>query len=193
MDELKGLVNEFSTFARLPAGPHTPQDLNRLVEEALVLFREGHRDIDFTFAAAPELPRLELDREGLKRAVINILDNAVAACAARRDLAAGERKSVELRTGFDPLLGIARLEIADNGPGMAPEVKARLFEPYFSTKPEGTGLGLAIVSSIVADHSGFIRVRDNLPRGSRFILEFPVRRQAAQLAAEARLGAYAGA
>ena len=90
-------------------------------------------------------------------------------------------------------LGVVRLEIADNGPGMTSEVKARLFEPYFSTKPDGTGLGLAIVSAIVADHSGFIRVRDNLPRGSRFIMEFPVRRQAAQLAAQARHGAYAGA
>ena len=73
---------------------------------------------------------------------------------------------------------------------MTAEVKARLVEPYFSTKPEGTGLGLAIVSAIVADHSGFIRARDNLPRGSRFIMEFPVRQQAAQLAARARLGAY---
>ena len=86
---------------------------------------------------------------------------------------------------------MVRLEIADNGVGMTPEVQARLFEPYFSTKTDGTGLGLAIVSAIVADHNGFIRVRDNAPRGSRFILEFPVRRQAAQLAARrAATGAY---
>ena len=90
-------------------------------------------------------------------------------------------------------LGVVRLEIADNGPGMSPEVKARLFEPYFSTKPDGTGLGLAIVSAIVADHNGFIRVRDNLPRGSRFVMEFPVRRRATQLALRAQHGAYAGA
>jgi two-component system nitrogen regulation sensor histidine kinase NtrY len=191
VDELKALVNEFSTFARMPAGAHTPQDLNRLVDETLVLFREGHRDIDFEFTPEAELPVLELDREGIKRAVINLLDNAVAACAARRDPGLAERRRVELRTGYDRAFGIVRLEIADNGGGMTPEVKARLFEPYFSTKSDGTGLGLAIVSSIVADHSGFIRVRDNVPRGSRFILEFPVRRQAAQLAAQARLGAYA--
>jgi two-component system nitrogen regulation sensor histidine kinase NtrY len=73
---------------------------------------------------------------------------------------------------------------------MTPETRARVFEPYFSTKPDGTGLGLAIVSAIVADHKGFIRVRDNLPRGTRFILEFPVRSQSAQLVARARLGAY---
>jgi two-component system nitrogen regulation sensor histidine kinase NtrY len=125
--------------------------------------------------------------------VINILDNAVAACGARRDVPASERGQVEVRTAYDPLLGVVRLEVADNGTGMTVEVKARLFEPYFSTKPDGTGLGLAIVSAIVADHNGFIRVRDNLPRGSRVIMEFPVRRRAAQLAAGARHGAYARA
>src|SRR5207249_5405273 len=115
----------------------------------------------------------------------------VAACAARRET--GEPGRVEVRTTHDAGLGVVRLEIADNGAGMTPEVKARLFEPYFSTKPDGTGLGLAIVSAIVADHSGFLRVRDNLPRGSRLVMEFPVRRRAAQLAARAQHGAYAGA
>jgi two-component system nitrogen regulation sensor histidine kinase NtrY len=101
----------------------------------------------------------------------------------------GERARIELRTAYDPRLDVARLEIADNGAGMTPEVKARLFEPYFSTKADGTGLGLAIVSTIVADHNGFVRVRDNVPRGSRFILEFPARRQAA-IAARAQQGSY---
>jgi two-component system nitrogen regulation sensor histidine kinase NtrY len=68
------------------------------------------------------------------------------------------------------------LEVTDNGCGIPPEVKDRLFEPYFSTKKEGTGLGLAIVATVVADHQAFIRVRDNQPRGSRFIIELPVRR-----------------
>src|SRR5439155_24584611 len=94
------------------------------------------------------------------------------------------------RTAFSPGLQVVRLEIADNGDGMTSEVKARLFEPYFSTKPDGTGLGLAIVSAIVADHNGFIRVRDNVPRGSRFVMEVPVRRQAAAAAAGATPGAY---
>jgi two-component system nitrogen regulation sensor histidine kinase NtrY len=170
VEELKALVNEFSTFARMPAGEHTAQDLNVLVEEALVLFREGHRDVDFEFAPEPQLPLLELDREGLKRAVINLLDNAVGACAAHRQT----RGRVDLRTSYVAALDVVRLEIADNGTGMSAEVKARLFEPYFSTKPQGTGLGLAIVAAIVADHHGFIRVRDNVPRGGRFVLEFPV-------------------
>ncbi len=190
VEELKNLVNEFSTFARMPQAEHRPQDLNELVEEALVLFREAHREIDFVFEAEAELPPLELDREGMKRAVVNVLDNAVAACAARPAARPDERRHVELRTRFDRRLGVVRLEIADDGVGMPPETRARVFEPYFSTKADGTGLGLAIVSAIVADHKGFIRVRDNLPRGTRFILEFPVRSRPAQVVARARLGAY---
>jgi two-component system nitrogen regulation sensor histidine kinase NtrY len=177
----------------MPAGAHTPQDLNRVVDEALVLFREGHREIQFAFDPEPGLPELEMDREGIKRALINLLDNAVAACTVRRPVSPADAARVELRTTHDLGLGVVRLEIADNGPGMTSEVKARLFEPYFSTKPDGTGLGLAIVSAIVADHDGFIRVRDNLPRGSRFVMELPVRRRAVQLAARAQHGAYAGA
>src|SRR5262249_46383770 len=120
VEELKTLVNEFATFARLPAGEHTPQDLNALVEGAPVLFRQGHREVDFAFSQGSDLPILELDREGIKRAVINILDNAVAACMTRR-LAIGERARVELRTTFSPGLQVVRLEIADNGDGMTGE------------------------------------------------------------------------
>ena len=186
VDELKALVNEFAIFARMPAGEHTPQDLNRLLEEALVLYREGHREVDFTFAPATDVPVLELDREGLKRAIINVLDNAVYSCAQVKKARSDFRGEVEVRTIYDRALDIVRLEIADNGTGMNTDVKARVFEPYFSTKADGTGLGLAIVSAIVADHSGFIRVRDNSPRGSRFIMEFPVRQQTAALAEHAR-------
>ena len=190
VEGLKTLVNEFSTFARLPQAEHLPHDLNQVVEEALVLFREGRREIDFAFEAEPDLPLLELDREGMKRAVVNILDNAVAACAALPATKPGERRRIELRTHWDRRLDVVRLEIADDGVGMTPETRARVFEPYFSTKPDGTGLGLAIVSAIVADHKGFIRVRDNPPHGTRFVLEFPVRSRPAHLVARARLGAY---
>jgi two-component system nitrogen regulation sensor histidine kinase NtrY len=171
VEDLKTLVNEFSSFARLPTGDHRPEDLNALVEEAVVLFREGHRAIRFDVHTDPAIPALLLDREGIKRALINMLDNAVAACGDGS--ARGGR--IEITTAYLPSLGLVRLELADNGSGMTPEVKARLFEPYFSTKKEGTGLGLAIVSAIFSDHHAFVRVRDNEPKGSRFIVEFPVR------------------
>lgn len=174
VEELKTLVNEFATFARLPAGEHTPEDLNALVEEAMVLFREAHRHIEFRFDPDPSLPRLPLDREGIKRALINMLDNAVAACdGAPRTNGAPAR--IEVRTRLHRAHGIVALEVADTGIGIKPEERGRLFEPYFSTKQGGTGLGLAIVSTIVADHQGFVRVKDNEPHGSRFVVELPVK------------------
>jgi two-component system nitrogen regulation sensor histidine kinase NtrY len=80
-----------------------------------------------------------------------------------------------VRTVHDAPLQAARLEVADNGVGIPPEDRRRIFEPYFSTKEHGTGLGLAIVSRIVADHHGYVRVHANRPHGTRFIVELPVR------------------
>jgi len=177
VEELKTLVNEFATFARLPSGEHTPENLNVVVDEAMLLFKEGHRDIRFSFDADQSLPLLPLDREGIKRAVINMLDNAVAALSPPN----GVERRIEVSTRFHRAHGIVALEVADTGSGIEPNARARLFEPYFSTKQGGTGLGLAIVSTIVADHQGFVRVKDNEPRGSRFVIELPVKGQVEQI------------
>lgn len=171
VEEVKKLVNEFSRFARLPAVKLQPGSLNELVEESLLLFRQAHPDVEFLLVTDPLLPMVDMDRETLKRALVNLLDNAVAACHAVGD---GSAK-VTVSTLWLGDLQTVRLEIADTGCGMNPEVKARLFEPYFSTKKDGTGLGLAIVSSILAEHQAYIRVSDNVPRGSRFLIDFPVR------------------
>jgi two-component system nitrogen regulation sensor histidine kinase NtrY len=181
VDELKRLVNEFSMFARLPAVALAPHDLNAVVDETLALFRQGHAEVTFEYRPAEGLPPVELDREAIKRALINILDNAVAACQG-----IPEAGRVEIVVSHLPTRGIVRLEVADNGMGMSRDAKLRLFEPYFSTKKEGTGLGLAIVSAIVADHQAYIRVRDNQPRGSRFIIDFPLRRPSAVTRVAAR-------
>ena len=166
VDELKNLVNEFSSFARMPASNPTPNLLNEVVAEALVLYQEGHKDIRFVLKTDPQVPQFSLDRDQIKRVVINLLDNAVDAMAG-----SGE---IELETAFNPALQMATLTIADSGCGIPAEDKPRLFEPYFSTKKSGTGLGLAIVSTIISDHNGYIRVRDNYPKGTRFIVELPI-------------------
>jgi two-component system nitrogen regulation sensor histidine kinase NtrY len=166
VDELKNLVNEFSNFARMPASNPTVNSLNEVVAEALVLFQGGHRDIVFRFLPDESLPQFSLDREQIKRVAINLLDNAVAAV--------GAGGTVELATSYNPSLQLATLTVSDNGCGIPEQDKARLFEPYFSTKKSGTGLGLAIVSTIVSDHNGYIRVRNNEPHGTRFIVELPV-------------------
>ncbi len=164
--ELKNLVNEFSQFARLPTAQPVPNDLNLIVQDALFLFKEGHNHIDFEFRQG-ELPALELDRDQIKRVMINLLDNAVAAV--------GQGGQIQISTAYDRARNTVYLEVADDGCGMSPESRVRIFEPGFSTKKQGTGLGLTIVSQIVEDHRGYIRVRNNEPRGTRFVIEFPVR------------------
>lgn len=168
VDELKNLVNEFSQFARLPSARLAPNDLNDIVQEALFLFKEGHRELHFEFRAGG-IPPLELDREQIKRVLINLLNNAVAAVEGQ-----GE---IKLGTSYDASLAVVYLEVADDGCGLRPEVRTKIFEPYFSTKKNGTGLGLTIVNQIIEDHQGYIRVRPNDPRGTKFIIEFPVREQ----------------
>ncbi len=170
VDELKTLVNEFQNFARLPTAQLLPDDLNDVVREALFLFKEGHRDVEFDFSEQPSIPPVELDREQIKRALFNLLDNAVASLNGRG--------RIEIATRFDETFGMVRLEVADEGEGIAREDRGRVFEPYYSTKKDGTGLGLSIVGTIVADHRGYVRVRPNQPRGTRFIMEFPVMAQA---------------
>ena len=170
VDELKTLVNEFQNFARLPTAELLPDDLNDVVREALFLFKEGHRDVEFDFSEQPSIPPVELDREQIKRALFNLLDNAVASLNGKG--------RIEIATRFDETFGMVRLEVADEGEGIAREDRGRVFEPYYSTKKDGTGLGLSIVGTIVADHRGYVRVRPNQPRGTRFIMELPVTAQA---------------
>lgn len=175
VDELKRLVSEFSEFARLPEANPTPNDLNATVGEAVALYRDVHPGIDVSFEPADNVPVFDLDREQIKRVAINLLDNAVAA------INEGSGQRIDVSTSFQGDLRIARIEVADDGPGIEPEVRDRLFEPYFSTRKDGTGLGLAIVRRIVTDHDGFIRVQDNDPRGTRFIVELPVKRPAGRI------------
>jgi two-component system nitrogen regulation sensor histidine kinase NtrY len=152
-----------------------PGDLNALAEETVNNFREANPAADFSLTMAPAMPAIAIDREALKRALVNLLDNAVAAAlSVNQD---GERPRVEVLTAVDPGTGVVTLEVCDNGPGIEPRMRARVFEPYYSTKKGGTGLGLAIVASIVTDHHGFVRVHNNRPHGSRFVVEFPVKDQ----------------
>jgi two-component system nitrogen regulation sensor histidine kinase NtrY len=175
VDDLKNLVNEFSNFARLPATNLSTQDLNEIIAETLVLYQEGHKDITFTFEQHPNLAKLQLDKEQIKRVIINLLDNAIHAIEdAPRD---GE---IVIKTDIIAPLQMTTLTINDNGCGIVDEDKTRLFEPYFSTKKTGTGLGLAIVATIISDHNGYIRVRDNHPHGTKIIIELPLNAQIEQ-------------
>jgi len=166
VDLIRNLVNEFSTFARFPGANLKLCDLPPIIEETVALYREGHPNIDFVINIMDDLPKLDLDRQQIKQAMINLVDNAISAIE--------EKGSITMSLTHDPILNMIRLEVADSGAGISDNEKIRLFEPYFSTKKSGMGLGLTIVSTIISDHEGLISVRDNQPRGAKFVIELPV-------------------
>jgi len=172
VESLKLLVDEFSNFARLPTANPRPDDLNRIVSEAVASYA-GTEGVAFEAELDPALPAVELDREQIRRVLTNLIDNSIA--AIRRGGRAGGR--IRVITQLDPALQSARLVVADDGVGIPPQDRRRVFEPYFSRSENGTGLGLAIVSRIVADHHGYVRLQENPPRGTRFVIELPVARQ----------------
>jgi two-component system nitrogen regulation sensor histidine kinase NtrY len=167
-DELKEMVNEFSNFARFPEISPAPNDLNLALGEVVRLYQQAHPQIHFKTEFEPKFPTFEFDRDQIKRVVINLLDNAVAALTGT-----SKPKQVSVATHYNDQLQIAAIEVEDNGLGMAESVKERVFEPYFSTKDGGTGLGLAICKRIVNDHDGFIRVYSAVGEGTRFLIELP--------------------
>ncbi len=164
VDQLKGLVSEFSQFARMPKTNKTNGNLKNLVEEIFFLYKEAHKEIEFTCNIADSIPDFMFDDEQIKRCLINLLDNSVA--AVEKD----GKVDLEVEKTEESVF----IRVKDNGIGTTSEAKAKLFEPYFSTKKSGTGLGLAIVSTIVADHNGYIRVTDNKPHGAVFTIELPL-------------------
>jgi two-component system nitrogen regulation sensor histidine kinase NtrY len=165
VDELKRLVSEFSQFARMPKVHKSLANLTRLAEDTIFLYQEAHKNITLQCRELVSVPEFFFDAEQIKRCLINLLDNAVAV------LPNGGTIDVELSMDEDQ--SNVFLKVYDSGPGISSENKLKLFEPYFSTKKTGTGLGLAIVSTIVSDHNGYIRVQDNEPTGSIFIIELP--------------------
>jgi len=167
VDELKTLVNEFSNFARMPSANPVPNNMNEIIKEALALYQGSSKNITFQLNLDDTLPLLEVDRDQMKRVIINLLDNSIASIDGSGIITLG--------TYYDREYKIARIEVADTGCGIPERDKGRLFEPYFSTKRSGTGLGLAIVNEIITDHRGYIRAKDNTPKGTRFIIELPVK------------------
>ncbi len=163
---LKRLVDEFTRFARMPAPLLAEGDLAEEVRQVVDTYRTAYPGIRWDFRTE-DLPPAWFDPIQIRRAVTNLLENAAAALAAKG--------RVEVVCAFDADRGMVRITVADDGPGIPEGDRDRLFEPYFSRREGGTGLGLAIVSAIANDHGGTVRMTDNAPRGSIFVLEFPVR------------------
>jgi len=166
VDLIRNLVNEFSAFAQFPTANPVLCDIGSIIKETVTLYREGLDQVTFDFKVTEDIPDLNLDRQQIKQAMINLIDNAVAAME--------EKGRITIDLSHDEILKMVRIEVADDGPGISDEDKTRLFEPNFSTKRAGMGLGLTIVSSIVLDHNGRVRVQDNHPKGAKIVIELPV-------------------
>jgi two-component system nitrogen regulation sensor histidine kinase NtrY len=165
VEALKGLVDEFSQFARMPAPRATPTDLHGLLDDALALYRGLFSDVQIRTHFAKTLPKVSADAEQIRRVIINIVDNAIEAV--------DRRGAIDIETQHDAGNSLVRIVVADDGPGIPVAERDKLFLPYYSTKQRGSGLGLAIVRRIVAEHGGSIDVSDNVPRGTRFAIELP--------------------
>jgi hypothetical protein len=167
-ETVRELVDAFSVLARFPASRPQSASLNQLVEGALIMFNGRLDGINLRTELALDLPPVMADPEAIKRAVANLVDNAAEA------MQQAPLKEITISTALLSSRDVVELIVSDTGQGVSRDVKERLFLPYFSTKQRGTGLGLAIVSRIVEDHRGSIRVDENKPVGSRFVIELPV-------------------
>ena len=165
VESLKGLVDEFSQFARMPAPRAVPTDLHDLLNETLALYDGLFASVTFDRRFDPGVSQVRVDPEQMKRVIVNLVDNAIEAM--------GRNGSIVIETARDISNSLVRVVVADSGPGIPAAERDKLFLPYYSTKGRGSGLGLAIVRRIVAEHGGNVDVTDNLPTGTRFIIELP--------------------
>ena len=165
VESLKGLVDEFSQFARMPSPKTVPTDISALITDTLSLYDGIFSDVTIAKRFAAGLPLVRLDVEQIRRVIINLVDNAIEA---------SERKGeIVVETALDETNQVVRIVVADNGPGIPASEREKLFLPYYSTKRRGSGLGLAIVRRIIAEHGGSIEAGDNTPHGTRFTIELP--------------------
>ena len=165
---VRRLVDEFSALARFPASRPVPSDVNPIIDAALLMFDGRLSGVHVKKLFAPDLPEVQADPDAMKRAIANLVDNAAE--AMQQSLV----KEIVITTSLAGPRDMVEITVSDTGHGVTSAVKEKLFLPYFSTKKRGTGLGLAIVSRIIEDHHGSIRVEENSPIGTRFIVELPV-------------------
>ncbi len=161
---LKRLATEFGEFARWPKPVTSPATPGEILRSAAALYGSLPEKHSLSVEVEDALPAVNVDRDQLQRALVNLVKNALEA------MPDGGHVVLRARRLDD---GIA-LEAADNGPGIAPETRQRLFEPYFTTKLEGTGLGLAIVHRIVTEHGGRLTVDETHGGGATFRLWLPL-------------------
>ncbi|HYE78395.1 MAG TPA: ATP-binding protein, partial [bacterium] len=168
VDRLKHLADEFSDFARMPQPILEPTALEPLLQRVVLLAAGAHPEIPIEVEVPPSMPLLALDPEKITQAVLNLVKNAVEALAEERTPEPLVTVAADL-----PPEGGATIAVVDNGPGLAEEIRDRLFTPYLTTKEGGTGLGLVVVQQVITEHGGTVAVEPTPGGGTTFILRFP--------------------
>ena len=168
--DLRKMVDEFSSFARLPKPVFRKEDAVDLVRQALFLQEVAHPEIDYSFGSPGDVPSIECDRHQFGQAMTNVLKNAAEAIESRRSNAEPDyRGRIEVAVGADERhLTVC---VTDNGVGL-PQGSERIMEPYVTTREKGTGLGLAIVKKIVEEHGGELNIAAATEGGTRVTLRF---------------------
>ncbi len=162
---LRRMLDEFSRFARLPEAHRRAENLHDIIRNVVTIYQGSNEKIRFEQILDSQVPQMLLDKEQIKRVFINLIENAVDVMK--------NGGTIVIATRFDPVFNRVYIYVSDEGKGVRPEDKDKLFLPYFSTKGQGSGLGLAICNRIISDHDGTIRVMDNKPRGTKFVIELP--------------------
>jgi two-component system nitrogen regulation sensor histidine kinase NtrY len=157
VDDIKRMVDEFSRFARMPKAVLADEDVADTVRQVVFLLRVAHPDIDFDVELEAEAMPASFDRRLISQALTNIIKNAIEAIGAvpPAELGRGRIAVRAQRDGKDVVI-----DVTDNGVGLPKENRARLLEPYVTTREKGTGLGLAIVGRILEEHGGRLELRD---------------------------------
>ena len=163
------LVRRLRAFVRKDEAERRPEDVGQIIEEASALALIGAREsgVKVQLRCAPALPRVPVDKVQIQQVVINLFRNAVEA------MAGSERRELTLSASAGAN-GAVEIRVADSGPGIAPEIADRLFQPFVTTKPQGMGVGLSICHSIIEAHGGELRVEPNPEGGAVFSFSLPV-------------------
>jgi PAS domain S-box-containing protein len=166
VSRLEGMIAEMRDFVRRPAAKKQKGDLEALLEETLDLFQETFAEQHITVRRVREtpIPQLTFDAQQLHQVLLNLFKNSLEAMPRGGELAVATRVKD----------GQAEISISDTGEGMDPNVKAKIFQPYFTTKEKGTGLGLAICRNIVEEHGGCIFADSAPGQGSTFTIQIPL-------------------
>ena len=172
---ISNLVMDMLTFSKEREPELVPGDLNQVVAEVVELCaaRAGEKRVDLLFRPSQQLPALTFDPEGIHRAVLNVVANAIDACELS-DEPDATQGCVTVSTSYDGAANLASIVVEDTGQGIAPEEIEHVFSLFVSHKGNrGTGLGLPVSDKIMKEHGGRIRVDSQVGQGSRFTLELP--------------------